>query len=148
MSITTIKFHKKKYVSKDGYKFIAGPKDFFYLKDGIKFFITNPVFIHYTKLKLWKENPRFNDGGVSSLAQMLKANGVRSSVVAWSEDMTIYKGNTTFKALRSLGCTQIPVDLQSFSSEQAAIAYGISDNKASEFSSWDKDVLGQLMQAE
>jgi site-specific DNA-methyltransferase (adenine-specific) len=96
-------------------------------------------------IKLWDDNPRKNDKAAEDLAVLIKAHGVRSPIVCWSENNTIYKGNTTYKACKLLGMKSVPVVFHDFPSESAAKAYGIADNKASVFASWDKDVLGRIM---
>ena len=106
------------------------------------------VMVDVNMLKLWKDNPKYNKDAVAPLAKLFKMHGVRSTVVAWRKNMTIYKGNTTYKALCKLGCKQIPVSVQDFSSEAAAKAYGISDNKSSEYAQWDEDVLLSIMEAD
>ena len=96
-------------------------------------------------ISLWGDNPRKNDKAAEELAVIIKAHGVKSPIVCWSENNTIYKGNTTYKACKLLGMKTVPVVFHDFPSESAAKAYGIADNKASEFASWDKDVLGRIM---
>lgn len=95
----------------------------------------------------WKDNPRKNDAAAPKLAEILKEHGQRTPIVVWRKNMVIYKGNTTFKAAKILGWPTIKVILADFPSEQAATAYGIADNKASEFSDWDDTVLSNLMKA-
>jgi len=97
---------------------------------------------------LWKDNPRKNDASVEKLAELLKVHGQRSPIVVWEKNRTIYKGNTTYKAAKYLGWEFIDAVFTDFPSEQAAIAYGISDNKSSEWSEWDDDILSKLMQSD
>ena len=97
------------------------------------------------KVKLWKDNPRKNDKAVDRLAALIKENGVRSPIVVWKKDMTVYKGNTTLKALKKLGYEFVPVVLAEFESKAKAIAYALSDNKASEWAEWDEKVLTKLL---
>ena len=99
-------------------------------------------------IKLWKDNPRKNDKGVPALAEGIKRHGFRSPLVVWRRNMTIYKGNTTWKAAKLLGLKEVPCILADFPSEQAATAYGIDDNKLGELSGWDYDVLKKLMSSQ
>ena len=96
-------------------------------------------------IKLWPDNPRKNDIGVPKLCKILKEHGQRSPIVVWDKNGIIYKGNTTWKAAKKLGWTTIQVLYQSFTSEAAAVAYGIADNKSSEWSDWDDEILSKLM---
>lgn len=117
--------------------------------------ITEPPFIlkevkliSLDKLKLWQDNPRKNDEGVPKLMKLLKTHGIRSPIVVWKNDMTIYKGNTTYKAAKKLGWKHLPVALVDFKSKAAAAAYGIADNKSSEFSEWDDELLIEMLSSE
>lgn len=97
------------------------------------------------EIKLWKENPRKNDEAVPKLMEIIKEHGVRSPIVAWSKNKTIYKGNTTYKACLKLGLKTVPVIFAEFKSEADAIAYAVADNKASEWAEWDDNVLVKLL---
>ena len=119
------------------------------------------MLVHYSKIKLWKENPRKNDEAVPRLMELLAMHGQVSPLIVRPEDRIIYKGNTTYKALVRLIkeksfslCPEIDeqlkkglikVEYHSFPSVSAAAAYAISDNRASEFAVWDDDVLNRLM---
>lgn len=128
---------------------------------------TGPGLVKASSLILWPNNPRRNDAAVPKLAELLKRNGQRSRLTVWNKNMTVYKGNTTLKAIRYLiekwtvcgagenreffdqvRAGMVKVELASFPSEAAADAYGISDNKASEWSEWDEDVLREMLTAE
>jgi hypothetical protein len=99
-------------------------------------------------IKLWGDNPRKNDSAVPKLAKLLEQHGQKSPIVVWKKNRVIYKGNTTWKAAKQLGWKTIQILLVDFPSEQAAIAYGIADNKASEWSDWDDTVLSEMLKAD
>lgn len=99
-------------------------------------------------VQLWADNPRQNDKAVPKVADSLKEHGQRKPIVVWRQNMTVYAGNTTYKAAKHLGWTHINVAFADFPSEQAAIAYGIADNKTSEYSDWDDTVLSALIRAD
>ncbi|GEM_PF-3590695 len=99
-------------------------------------------------VKLWGDNPRRNDKAAEQLAELIKEHGVRSPLVVWRKNKTVYKGNTTLKALKLLGWTKVPVLFHDFQSEAAAKAYGIADNKSSEYAGWDKDILAGIMKSQ
>lgn len=99
-------------------------------------------------VKLDPKNPRKNDKAAKRLAELIRLNGWRKPIVVDEETRIVVAGNTSYKAAKLLGMTEIPASIQRFSSEEAAIAYNISDNKASEFSDWDDEVLVELMKAE
>ena len=98
-------------------------------------------------VKLWKENPRQNDKAVPRLMEIIKQRGQVTPIVVWRKNGVIYKGNTTYKAIKRLGWGVVKVLYRDFPSEAAAVAYGIDDNLASEWSGWDDDLLSALMQA-
>ena len=100
-----------------------------------------------SSMKLWKDNPRVNDEAVAPLAKIIATHGQRTPVLAWRKNRTVYKGNTTLKAMRLLKMKQIAVLWADFPSEAAAKAYGIDDNKSSEFADWDEEILVGLMQS-
>ena len=99
------------------------------------------------ELHLWKNNPRKNDRGVKPLVEGIKVHGFRKPIVV-DQNNIIRAGNTAFKAAKLLGMTMIPVAKSSFKSEVSATAYGISDNRLGENSTWDDDMLKDLMQAD
>lgn len=110
--------------------------------------MSNPQFViktlPLTAVKLWKDNPRKNDDSAEKLSEVLKVHGVRTPIVVWEKDMTIYKGNTTWKAAKLAGIKEIPVAITKFKDKAEAIAYALADNKASEWSSWDDKILKKL----
>jgi len=52
------------------------------------------------------------------------------------------------KALKAIGAKTVKVLYVDFPSEAAAIAYGIADNKSSEWAQWDDALLDSFMQME
>jgi hypothetical protein len=95
-------------------------------------------------IKPWGKNPRKNDEAARKLAELIKIYGVRSPLVVWQKNMTVYKGNTTLKACKLLGMKEVPVTFATFKSEQEATAYALSDNKASEWAEWDDGILEEI----
>lgn len=125
--------------------------------------------IGFEKIELWKDNPRKNDDAVIPLAKVLVRHGQKSPIVVWRKNNVCYKGNTTYKALKwihslsvedykkfckeDVGIKVVPIRQNGvktmyvdFPSEQSAIAYGIADNKASEFAEWDYDLLSKFLE--
>ena len=104
-------------------------------------------WVDIASIKLWEDNPRYNDEAAEKLSLIIKDHGFKTPIVCWDKNRVIYKGNTTFKAAKILGFKKVPVIFHSFESELAAKAYGIADNKASELADWDEDVLVEMMKA-
>ena len=103
--------------------------------------VGNIETVSINSVTVWKENPRINDAAVPKLMEILKAHGQVTPIVVWRKNGVIYKGNTTWKAAKKLGWGVIKVLFANFPSENAAVAYGIADNKSSEFSTWDDSIL-------
>ena len=99
-----------------------------------------------SSVKLWNDNPRINDAAVPKLVEVLRVRGQVTPIVVWRKNMVIYKGNTTWKAIKKLGWPKIKVLFVDFPSEQAAIAYGIADNKSSEWAQWDDSILLKFLE--
>lgn len=121
------------------------------------------------QLKLWKNNPRKNEHAVKKLAMLLCLYGQKSPVIVWRKNRVVYKGNTTTKAIIFLkNLTQkeffdfteparkknlitkkldkVLVNWEDFQNEQEAEDYGMADNKASEWSEWDEELLDAAFQ--
>jgi len=134
--------------------------------------------VKMSALKLWENNPRRNETNIEKLTHILAVHGQRSPIIVDLKTNVIYKGNATYKAITLLHDGGIEnflteedkklikgnalistfhadvrkgmiwASFQSFPSEAAAIAYGISDNAASEWSEWDRDLLTKMLSAE
>lgn len=105
-------------------------------------------YVPIESINLWSENPRKNEKAAPQVAELIKEHGIKSPLVVWRKDRVIYKGNTTYKALKLLGWVVVPVIFHDFPSHQAAKAYGIADNKASEYAGWDAEILAGIMKSE
>lgn len=100
-------------------------------------------------LNFWKDNPRIHTKEmIEKLSALIIIHGIRSPLIVWKNNMTVYKGNLSLKVLRVLEYKKVPVIFHDFKNEAQAVAYAISDNKSSEFAEWDDDVLSKLLQTE
>jgi len=95
------------------------------------------------RLHLNPANPRRNDEAVPHVAASLRRFGWQQPVVARPSGEVI-AGNTRLKAARSLGLTEVPV-VWFDGPDIEAIAYGIADNRAHEFSAWSEPDLARLL---
>jgi len=124
-------------------------------------------FVPIDSVNFWKENPWKHDDEVPKLAELLAINGQVSPIIVWRKNNIIYKGNHTKKALlylkqhnleiskklkisteeilKNIDPSFIKVEFRDFPSEEAAIAYGMSDNNSSRGGTYDGDLLLQLM---
>jgi len=110
--------------------------------------IADIEIIGIDSIKLWDKNPRKNGKAIPKVMESIKEYGQRTPIVGWRKNRTIYKGNTTWKAMQKLGYNKIAVAWADFKDEAQAIAYGLADNKTGEFADWDDNVLAQLLQGE
>lgn len=107
--------------------------------------IDRVVEVPIDSVSLWVDNPRKNDKSVRPLAKLLKQYGQRTPIVVWVEDNCIYKGNTTWKAAKYLKWDKIWVAYANFRDHEDAVSYGLADNKSSEWSEWDDNILTKLL---
>jgi hypothetical protein len=98
------------------------------------------------RLKTWSKNPRHNDHAAKKLAELIKTHGFIDPIIA-TPDRVIRAGHTRYKAAQIVGLTHVPVIFVKFDSERAAELYSVSDNKASEFSHWDRAKLTEIFAA-
>jgi hypothetical protein len=89
-------------------------------------------------------NARINHD-VDRIAASLSQYGQRTPIVVNTrENGKIEKGNGTWKAAKALGWSHIAVVAED-DDPMTAVGYGITDNRTSDLSGWDFDVLDQLI---
>lgn len=96
----------------------------------------------------WEKNPRKNEKTVDRLAKLILEYGQRTPISVWRKNGKIYKGNTTWYAMKKAGYKKIAIMWQDFRDEREAIGYATSDNKSGEWSDWDETMLAELLQGE
>lgn len=95
--------------------------------------------LHIDEIRPYWRNPRKNDKAVEVVKESIKRYGYNSPIIV-DKKHVIIAGHTRYKALRQLGYSIIPVVILDISEEKAK-EYRIADNKSSEKSSWDSDLL-------
>lgn len=88
----------------------------------------------------YAKNPRINDLAVAGLASSIKEFGFQQPLVIDSEN-TIIAGHTRLKAAIKLGLEKVPCVVANELTPTQIKAYRILDNKLSEKSQWDNDLL-------
>lgn len=112
--------------------------------DGASIPITQEIeLVEVNDLTLWKDNPRENDEAAKQIAELFKEYGFVTPITI-DQDNVVRKGNTGVKAARLLNMPRVPAVRVNYDAGKL-ITYGIADNKSSEYSSWDDEVLAQLM---
>ena len=85
-------------------------------------------------------NPRHNENAVDKVASSIKEFGFKVPIVI-DKDNVIVTGHTRLLASKKLGLTEVPCVVASDLTKAQIKAFRIADNKVSEYSSWDNDLL-------
>ena len=93
-------------------------------------------------LKPYEKNPRKNDGAVKYVEKSIKEFGFRVPIII-DKDNVIVAGHTRYKAAQNLKMEKVPCIVASDLTEKQIKAYRLADNKVSEFSVWDYDLLSE-----
>lgn len=92
------------------------------------------------ELKPYEKNPRRNDDAVKYVAASIKEFGFKVPIVI-DKDNVIVAGHTRFKAAKKLKLDTVPCIIAEDLSDEQIKAFRLADNKVSEFSVWDDDLL-------
>ena len=85
-------------------------------------------------------NPRNNDNAVDAVASAIKNFGFKVPIVVDSNN-EIINGHTRLKAAQKLGLEEVPVIVADDLTEAQVKAFRLADNKVSELSEWDDELL-------
>ena len=89
----------------------------------------------------YANNPRKNDGeAVDRVAASIKEYGFKSPIIV-DKDNVVIAGHTRLKAARKLKLDIVPVIKADDLTPAQIKAFRIADNKVSEYSSWDNELL-------
>lgn len=91
-------------------------------------------------IKAYDKNPRNNANSIDKVADSIAEFGFRQPIVV-DEDMVVLAGHTRLLASKQLGLKKVPVHIAEGLTNAQKKAYRIMDNKSSEDSEWDKDLL-------
>lgn len=91
-------------------------------------------------IRPYEKNPRQNDDAVDAVAASLEQFGWRQPIVVDGEGVIIC-GHTRLKAAKKLGLSKVPVHVASDLTAEQVKALRIADNKTSDLSDWDYDIL-------
>lgn len=92
------------------------------------------------ELKMYDKNPRKNDDSVDYVANSIKQFGFKVPLVI-DKDGVIVTGHTRYKASKKLGLKEVPCIIADDLTPEQIRAFRIADNKVTEKSSWDLDLL-------
>mgnify|MGYP002622825461 CR=1 FL=1 len=102
------------------------------------------VWVPIDAIRPWDRNPRINDTNVDRVAKSIKALGWGAVIVCRQDTGVIIAGHTRYEVAQKLGFTKVPVRFVDVD-EDTAQRLAIADNKLQEHSSWDEQMLGELL---
>ena len=91
-------------------------------------------------IKPYEKNPRKNDNAVKYVANSIKKFGFQQPIVI-DKNGVIVAGHTRYKASKKLGLEKVPCIIADDLTDEQIKAYRLADNKVSEKSEWDFDLL-------
>ena len=91
-------------------------------------------------IKPYEKNPRKNDNAVEYVANSIKEFGFQQPIVI-DKNNVIVAGHTRYKASKKLGLEKVPCIIADDLTDEQIKAYRLADNKVSEKSEWDVDLL-------
>lgn len=91
-------------------------------------------------IKPYKNNPRINNETVKYVAESIKEFGFKVPIVI-DKNNEIVTGHTRLKASKKLGLTKVPCIIADDLTEEQIKAFRLADNKVSEKSEWDFELL-------
>ena len=100
----------------------------------------NIIEKNLTDIKPYEKNPRKNDNAVEYVANSIKEFGFKVPIVI-DKNGVIVAGHTRYKASKKLGLEKVPCIIADDLTPEQIKAYRLADNKVSEKSEWDFDLL-------
>ena len=88
----------------------------------------------------YENNPRYNDEAVEYVANSIKEFGFRVPIIV-DKNNVIVAGHTRYKASLELGLDEVPTIVADDLSEEQIKAFRLADNKVSEQSQWNLELL-------
>lgn len=89
----------------------------------------------------YEKNPRvISDEAIEKVANSIKEFGFKVPIVI-DKDGTVVTGHTRLKAAEKLGMTEVPCIVADDLTPEQIKAFRLADNKVSEFSEWNLDLL-------
>ena len=100
--------------------------------------------VKLSDIKPYPKNPRKNDESVDAVASSIRDFGFRAPIIV-DKDGVIIAGHTRYKAAKRLKLDTVPVIYASDLTPEQVQAYRIADNSAGSNSTWDLDLLQEIM---
>jgi len=93
----------------------------------------------------YENNPRFNDDAVEYVANSIKQFGFKVPIIV-DKNNVIIAGHTRYKASIELGLEEVPTIVADDLTEEQIKAFRLADNKVSEKSSWNFELLDEELE--
>ena len=100
----------------------------------------NIANIKTDKLIPYINNPRNNENAIDKVASSIQEFGFKVPIVV-DKDNVVINGHTRLLASKKLGLEEVPCIIADDLSEAQIKAFRIADNKVSEYSTWDMELL-------
>ena len=100
----------------------------------------NIIKIKTEDLIPYVNNPRNNENAVDKVASSIAEFGFKSPIII-DKNNVIINGHTRLLASKKLGLKEVPVIKADDLTEAQVKAFRIADNKTSEYSKWDNELL-------
>lgn len=105
----------------------------------------NILYKNIEDLIPYDKNPRINDKSVEFVANSIREFGFKVPIVL-DKNNVIVAGHTRYKASMELGLKQVPCIIADDLDEEQIKAFRLADNKVSEKSQWDWDLLNEELE--
>lgn len=92
----------------------------------------------------YEKNPRLNDDAVEYVANSIKEFGFKVPIII-DKNNVIVAGHTRLKASKMLGLEEVPCIIADDLNEEQIKAFRLVDNKVSEYSQWNFELLEEEM---
>ena len=100
----------------------------------------NIINLDVNKLIPYVNNPRNNENAIDKVASSIREFGFKVPIVI-DKNNVIVNGHTRLLASKKLGLKEVPCVVADDLSEAQIKAFRIADNKVSEYSQWNEDLL-------
>lgn len=121
-------------------------KEQVFTADNVPIYCTYDKIIKLNELKPNPKNPNTHpENQIELLGQILKQQGWRTSITVSIRSGYIVRGHGRLMAALAAGLTEAPVDYQFYENSDSEWADLIADNRISELSEIDKNLLNDLL---
>lgn len=100
----------------------------------------NIVYKTLEEIIPYEKNPRKNDNAIECVMNSIKEFGFKVPIVIDSNNI-IVAGHTRYKAAQQLNMQEVPCIITDDLTDEQVKAFRLVDNKASELSGWDFNLL-------